>query len=1224
MKTLASFLNIHQGSAIVVCGCGESLNEFNEPGRFITIGVNDVGRRFHPDYLVVVNPREQFSDNRFSYVESSQARYLFTQLDLGLSRENVVTFSLGTEGGTDLSPTNVLHYTQNSPYVAMCLAVHLGAKRIGLIGVDFTEHHFFAQTGVHSLSPQLAIIDEQYKRLAEAIQARGVEVFNLSRPSRLTAFPKLTLEEFAARAEGAADGSNGAGARQVRAQPIIGSNGHGARRSSEPAVGASIAVVPALAAQAESHIADQARPRVFGVDYHFIICGDVFGTGLRNAAEDLGIIYEGAVWDDPQLAAKIDRFRPDLIFVVHGRQFAQSWKDRFSKYHTAVWLVDEPYEVDDTARWSKCFQTVFVNDPSTLSRHHNSHYLPVAFNARLHRDPGLPRPHKVGFIGEYNEAREQCLNEISQAGLLSYVVGGPWRSPGLHRLSLGNRVTPDRVTELYQQTQVIVNVFREVHHYNREGIPALSLNPRIYEALACGALVVSEERWEVSEVMPDLPTFTDASSLTRALRQVLTDEERYRNLLGKNRAKLAGHSYSDRLAKAVRICLEVDLKRALPAKEDKKLSLAPAVTDSTAAVSQRVAEKSHQTILPGWLSCGDIAQVGRDGTVVFSKRHSSQPGSEKGLASVLSHEAVELSFEVLLDPDTWFIAKIHQVDQFDQTTNSYHLVSEPKSSYVAKHHQVLGHLSIARGVWQSVRFHRQAQFVEVRVNNVIVARVPDNQLRRGYSFVGVKGGRAELKKIQLTDLPTVQIDQESGNTSVLAGQTNIGSGLTRKANHPAPGVDCWSFTAMPRRNLIYHVWPVRGTMWQWNLEQLKKRIDIFNGRRLLGIVHDDSSEPAEAVQEFVAGHGFEFIVAENDERGEAITFPLMMQQVASDDPNEVTFYGHAKGVKYEPSVPFPVRRWAEVQYQVALGDWLTIREHLQRFAMTGCFRRPGRFSAHRSLADWHYSGTYFWMRNAHVFTRNYSAVPQFYGGVETWPGTVFQKEETACLFIDNVTQHPYLQDFWLNMAEGEFRRWESTVRPPAPPSDLVQPLPYKGYTEPRMEQIPDEFDFWVDLLLREQVQRVLTIGSKSGGVEWHLAREFFEQNRKIEITAIEKSPTPELFQTFNEAERRFRQTLRLISADSTTPSTRAQLADHYDAVFIDGDHSYNAVSSDFRLAESLNPRLIGLHDIVDSDWHASAHCCVSRLWAELKQRHPTEEKVSRDWGGIGVVRWDPP
>jgi Glycosyl transferase family 2 len=176
---------------MLVCGCGESLNELSNPERFITIGVNDVGRRFDPNYLVVVNPRAQFVRDRFHYVETSRAEYIFTQFDsLGISHPNIVKFRLGSYGGTNFSNPDVLHYSNNSPYVALCLAVHMGAKRIGLIGVDFTDHHFFAATGRHPLVGSLPRIDTEYRQLGAALAELGVEIVNLSRQSRLTAFPK--------------------------------------------------------------------------------------------------------------------------------------------------------------------------------------------------------------------------------------------------------------------------------------------------------------------------------------------------------------------------------------------------------------------------------------------------------------------------------------------------------------------------------------------------------------------------------------------------------------------------------------------------------------------------------------------------------------------------------------------------------------------------------------------------------------------------------------------------------------------------------------------------------------------------------------------------------------------------------------------------------------------------------------------------------------------------
>ncbi len=194
---LSAFRDRHRGETMIVCGCGASLNDLPLPPGCITIGVNDVGRRFDPTYLVVVNPPTQFSGDRFSHVAQSRARFLFTQRDdLGPLRPPVVRFELGRFGGTDFADPERLHYTQNSPYVALCLAAHMGAAEIGLIGVDFADDHFFAATGRHPLSAQLAQIDRQYVALGRALRKRGMTVTNLSARSRLIAFPKATVDDF--------------------------------------------------------------------------------------------------------------------------------------------------------------------------------------------------------------------------------------------------------------------------------------------------------------------------------------------------------------------------------------------------------------------------------------------------------------------------------------------------------------------------------------------------------------------------------------------------------------------------------------------------------------------------------------------------------------------------------------------------------------------------------------------------------------------------------------------------------------------------------------------------------------------------------------------------------------------------------------------------------------------------------------------------------------------
>ena len=203
MRSLASFQNVHAGGKIVVCGCGVSMRDFERPERFVTIGVNDVGRLFQPTYLLVVDPGKSFKGDRFHYIETSQAKYLFTHLtDLNVPHPNIVHFRLGKRNAVDFDDPNVIHYTVVTPYMALYLAAQMGAATIGMIGVDFTDHHFFADTGPHTWSPHVAGLDGQFRRLGDALWNRGIRVFNLSKVSRLTAFPKLSVETFAALPDG--------------------------------------------------------------------------------------------------------------------------------------------------------------------------------------------------------------------------------------------------------------------------------------------------------------------------------------------------------------------------------------------------------------------------------------------------------------------------------------------------------------------------------------------------------------------------------------------------------------------------------------------------------------------------------------------------------------------------------------------------------------------------------------------------------------------------------------------------------------------------------------------------------------------------------------------------------------------------------------------------------------------------------------------------------------
>ena len=703
-RDFASFRNYHEGEIMLVCGCGSSLTTVIAPERFPTIGVNDVGRLFDPDYLVVINPRTQFSGDRFHYVETSAAHAIFTQLELGISHSNIVRFQLGKRGGTDVGDGCSLPYTRNSPYVALCLAIYMGAKRIGLIGVDFTEHHFFASTGRHSLAGEINQINKEYAALAQVCTERGVEVFNLSPESRLTAFPKMSPEVF---------------------------------------VGSSL--VPFQAA-------NEVRGRkVFFVNYRFLSCGEVFSDGLEHAAEELGIESKSAKWDDPELAAKVDEFTPDLLFVVHGRNYSQRWRDALhSKRRSAVWLLDEPYEVDDTSRFSQMFDATFVCDPGTLDRHKNATFLPVGYDpAQYWYRPG-PREHRVGFVGGSNPAREQMLKELANRGLLSYAIGGPWRTPEVRQLSPAANIPAAETAKMYRETQIVVNVFRTAHHYNRGQIPAVSMNPRIYEALACGCVVVSERRPEIQRLCPEMPVFSEPAEMVSVIEELLSDPARFAFIRKACIRRLAGHTYAHRLYTAFTAAMEG---------RDAYQWVASSVAFSPAPPREPSSPKGQVPVpktipgLAGWDV--DTGCVEADGDVmVLQARKPATPGSESGLIGVAKHAGVQLSFEVRTEPGACFLAKVHQLEARNQASNSYHLMITAGKAYVARHHNVFRSFAFEEGRWRAIRMSCSGGWLTVEMDGKVECQIKDSLLGAGYCFLGIKSGVARIRGVRVEEFAT--------------------------------------------------------------------------------------------------------------------------------------------------------------------------------------------------------------------------------------------------------------------------------------------------------------------------------------------------------------------------------------------------------------------------------------------------------------------------------------
>ena len=105
-----------------------------------------------------------------------------------------------------------------------------------------------------------------------------------------------------------------------------------------------------------------------------------------------------------------------------------------------------------------------------------------------------------------------------------------------------------------------------------------------------------------------------------------------------------------------------------------------------------------------------------------------------------------------------------------------------------------------------------------------------------------------------------------------------------------------------------------------------------------------------------------------------------------------------------------------------------------------------------------------------------------------------------------------------------------------------------------------------------------------------------------------------LHRAASELEKQGQNTVVIIG-DSHSEEIRDKVARHapFDAVFIDGDHSFDGVRADWRDYGPMGSMLVAFHDI------RSKQDNVESLFNELKRQYNHEELAYYEKGGIGII-----
>lgn len=252
------------------------------------------------------------------------------------------------------------------------------------------------------------------------------------------------------------------------------------------------------------------------------------------------------------------------------------------------------------------------------------------------------------------------------------------------------------------------------------------------------------------------------------------------------------------------------------------------------------------------------------------------------------------------------------------------------------------------------------------------------------------------------------------------------------------------------RHLCYHIYPVSGNgAWQRNVGRLVERLRVFDGKIVVAIVTDPASgrkpdptgphppdrgreipgcdSPEAVMQAFGEWRDrIDWIVAENDPHlREVLTLVPMLERLPQG-PGHITLYAQAKGTTRNHR--HIANHWSDVQYIAYLDYVRLVEEQLRTHPVTGCFQKRGRgWSLEQSNSDWHYSGSWFWFRNADLFARDWRRIDQFWSGIEPYTSQHFPFSQCACLFhgASVLEMNLYRPQYWRRVVDPDFRRWRS-------------------------------------------------------------------------------------------------------------------------------------------------------------------------------------------------------
>ncbi|HTY12899.1 MAG TPA: glycosyltransferase [Candidatus Omnitrophota bacterium] len=300
-----------------------------------------------------------------------------------------------------------------------------------------------------------------------------------------------------------------------------------------------------------------------------------------NNAQTLALLDDRSTLDLP---LEVIEFDPDLVLHIVGRLPERVLKAvRKLGKKTAIWFLDDPQEIDKTAKMGLNYDRVFTVESACVNAHRaagssGAEFLPLACVPEIHKKMevdekyrsdicliGVPFPRRVEIVDSLADFLKQFNVKIIGGGPNIGSSSEPWmwkrklkRLDVLDKFVIDEVVHPDEAVKYYNGAKINLNIHRAAvdERFEAGGNSARILprseSGRTFEVAGCGAFqLIDQERPDFRlhfEEAKEIVSFSDLEDFKKKVEYYLSHgQERSAIADAAQKRAYKEHTYKERL-----------------------------------------------------------------------------------------------------------------------------------------------------------------------------------------------------------------------------------------------------------------------------------------------------------------------------------------------------------------------------------------------------------------------------------------------------------------------------------------------------------------------------------------------------------------------------------------------------------------------------------------------------------------------------------------------------